>query len=244
MSTLGIVVAVTAEARSLSKQSIAKGELIRLPDGALVTISGMGRERAARASRTLLEGGASALLSWGSAGGLTSKLSPGTLILPETVIASNRSLYHVDATWHNSLCDRLRGLVGFYTDPLVESTTVVCTPAKKAILFRETGAIAVDMESAAVAAVAQKAGVPFVVVRVVADAVDTTIPESTLNAFDEFGRLSFPKLIQGFVQHPTELFALFRIGRNYRAAQKTLAAVARLTGNNLLLQQTTTKKQA
>jgi hypothetical protein len=96
------------------------------------------------------------------------------------------------------------------------------------------------MESAAVAAVAQEEQVPFMVVRAVADAMDTTIPKNTLNAFDAFGRLSFLKLIQGFVQHPTELFALLRIGRSYRAAQKTLAAVARLTGNNLLVQQTTT----
>jgi hypothetical protein len=79
------------------------------------------------------------------------------------------------------------------------------------------------------------------VVRAVADATDTTIPRRTLNAFDEFGRLNFLTLIQGFVQHPTELFALLRVGRNYRAAQRTLAAVARLTGNNLLVQKDTTK---
>jgi hypothetical protein len=91
------------------------------------------------------------------------------------------------------------------------------------------------MESAAVAAVAQEGGVPFMVVRAVADAMDTTIPKSTLNAFDEFGRWNFLKLIQGFIQYPTGLFALLRIGRNYRAAQRTLSAVARLTGNNLLV---------
>jgi adenosylhomocysteine nucleosidase len=193
------------------------------------------------ASRALLEKGATALLSWGSAGGLSPALSPGSLILPKTIIASNRSLYHVDSTWHNRLCNQLKGHVDFHTDPMTESTAVVCTPAEKAILFRETGAIGVDMESAAVATVAQEVGVPFMVVRAVADATDTTIPRRTLNAFDEFGRLNFLTLIQGFVQHPTELFALLRVGRNYRAAQRTLAAVARLTGNNLLVQKDTTK---
>jgi adenosylhomocysteine nucleosidase len=188
-----------------------------------------------------LEKGATALLSWGSAGGLSPALSPGNLILPKTIIASNRSLYHVDPTWHNSLCNQLKGHVDFFTDPMTESTAVVCTPTEKAILFRETGAIGVDMESAAVAAVAQEVGVPFMVVRAVADAMDTTIPKSTLNALDEFGRLNFLKLIQGFVQHPPELFALLRVGRNYRAAQRTLAAVARLTGNNLFVQKAATK---
>jgi adenosylhomocysteine nucleosidase len=236
-------VAVTAEARSLLKRSIANGELIYLPDRVMLAVSGMGPRRAGVASRTLLEKGATALLSWGSAGALTSKLSPGSLILPNTVIASDQALYHVDAAWHNRLCSRLEGHVDFHTEPMVESTMVVCTPAEKAILFRETGAIGVDMESAAVATVAQEEGIPFMVVRAVADAMDITIPKSTLNAFDEFGQLNLLKLIQGFVQHPTELFALVRIARNHRAAQRTLAAVARLTGNNLLVQQTTTKER-
>ncbi len=235
--------AVTAEARSLVKQSVADGELIYLAEGAILTVSGMGPRRAAGASKTLLEKGATALLSWGSAGGLDPRLSPGSLILPKTVIGSNQILYHVDTSWHNRLCHRLKGHVDLHTDSLVESTAAVCGPGEKAILFRQTGAIGVDMESAAVAAVAQEAGVPFMVVRAVADAMDTTIPKSTLNAFDAFGRLSFLKLIQGFAGHPTELLALVRIGRDYRAAQKTLAAVARLAGKNLLVPQPATKER-
>ena len=244
MSALGIVVAVTGEARSLVKQSVANGELIRLPDGAMLTVSGIGPKRATMASRALLEKGAIALLSWGSAGGLSPDLFPGSLILPKTVIASNRSLYHVDATWHRGLCNQLKGCVDFRTDPMAESTTVVCTPAEKAVLFRETGAIGVDMESAAVATVAKEAGVPFIVVRAVADTVDTPIPKNTLNAVDEFGRLRFLKLVRGLVHHPTEVFALVRVGQNYHAAQKTLAAVARLTGNNLLAQQVTANERS
>jgi adenosylhomocysteine nucleosidase len=237
-------VAVTAEARSLVKQSIANGELVHLPDGTILSVSGMGPRRAAVASRALLENGATALLSWGCAGGLDPKLSPGGLLLPKTVITSDQILYHVDATWHESLCNRLKGHVAFQTEPVVESATVVRTPAGKVILFRKTGAIGVDMESAAVAAVAQEVGVPFMVVRAVADSADTTIPDSALNAVDEFGRLSLLKLIQGLAKDPTELLALVRIARNYRAAQRTLAAVARLAGNNLLIPQDATKEQA
>jgi len=228
-------VAVPAEARSLARQPIANGELIHLSEGAVLKISGMGPKRAALASRTLLEKGATALLSWGSAGGLAPRLFPGSLILPKTVIASDQSLYHVETSWHQRLCNRLKGHVDFHTEPLVESATVVCTPAEKAVLFLRTGAIGVDMESAAVATVAQEARVPFMVVRAVADSTDTTIPESSLKAVDEFGRLSCFKLIQGLVEYPGEFFALVRIARSYRAAQRTLTAVARLTGYDLLV---------
>jgi adenosylhomocysteine nucleosidase len=228
-------VAVPAEARSLAKQPIATGELIHLSEGAVLKVSGMGPRQAALASRALLEKGATALLSWGSAGGLAPELFPGNLILPKTVIASDQSLYHVEVSWHQRLCNRLRGRVEFHTEPLVESTAVVCTPAEKAVLFHRTGAIGVDMESASVAAVAQEAQVPFMVVRAIADSINTTIPESALNAADEFGRSSFLKLIQGLAKHPGEIFDLVHIARHYRAAQRTLAMVARLTGYNPLV---------
>jgi adenosylhomocysteine nucleosidase len=201
----------------------------------MLKVSGMGPRRAALASRTLLENGATALLSWGSVGGLAPKLFPGNLILPKTVIASDQSLYHVETSWHQRLCNRLKGHVDFHTEPLVESATVVCTPAEKAVLFLRTGAIGVDMESGAVATVAQEAWVPFMVVRAIADSADTTISDSPLNSVDEFGRLSCLKLVQGLAGHPGELFTLVRIARNYRAAQRTLAMVARLTGYNLLV---------
>lgn len=235
LSRLGIIAAVIAEARSLVKQPIPNDELIDLPGGAMLVISGMGQRRAVVASKALLEKGATALLSWGSAGGLTAKVSPGSLILPKTVIASDRSLYHVDAAWHEKLCNRLKGHVDFHTEPLVESAKVVCTPAEKVALFRETDAVGVDMESASVAAVAQEARVPFMAIRAVADSTDTAIPEMTLNAVDEFGRLNFLKLIRGLAKDPAELLTLARIARNYRAAQRTLAAVARLTGRDLLI---------
>jgi len=228
-------VAVPAEARSLVRQPVANGGLIYLSDGAVLKVSGMGPRRAAMASRTLLEKGATALLSWGSAGGLSRELSPGSLILPKTVIASDQSVYHVETSWHQRLCNRLKGHIDFHTEPLAESATVVCAPGEKAVLFQRTGAIGVDMESAAVAIAAQEAQVPFMVVRAVADSADTTVPESSLNAVDEFGRLSGLKLIQGLAAHPGELFALARIARNYHAAQRTLAMVARLTGYDLLV---------
>jgi adenosylhomocysteine nucleosidase len=235
LSHLGIIAAVTAEARTLTKEPIPVGEVIYLPGGAMLIVSGMGPTRAAATSRALLEKGATALLSWGSAGGLASKVSPGSLILPKTVIASDRSLYPVDAPWHERLCSWLKGHVDFHTEPLVESSRVVRTLAEKATLFRETGAVGVDMESGAVAAVAQEARVRFMAVRAVADATDTPLPERTLNAVDEFGRLNFFKLIQGLAKDPTELLALVRIARNYRRAQRGLATVVRLIGKDLFI---------
>jgi len=99
------------------------------------------------------------------------------------------------------------------------------------------------MESAAVAAVAQEARVPFVAVRVVADSADIPLPNSVLNACDEFGRLNFLKLIWGVAERPKELFPLIRLARDYRAAQRTLTLVARLIESDLLLPQAGRREQ-
>jgi adenosylhomocysteine nucleosidase len=242
LSRLGIIVAVTAEARSLTKAPIAEGGLIRLPEGAVVNVSGIGPKRAASAARLLLGAGATALLSWGSAGGLSPDLPPGSLILPRTIIASDHSQYPVDTGWHNHLCNLLKGRIKFHTDPLVESARVICTPVEKELLFRRTGAVGVDMESAAVAGVAAEAGVSFIAVRAVADSLDTAIPQCTLDAFDEFGQLHPFRLILGLAGHPTELRATVRIARTYRAAHQTLASVVRLAGNKLFDSRNTTKE--
>jgi len=243
LSHLGIIVGVPAEVRSLAKHTVTNDEPIYLRDGVTLAVSGVGSRRASLASRTLLRKGATALLSWGSAGGLSPKLSPGSLILPKIIIASDRSVYHVDPSWHKNLCNRLEGQVDFYTGPLAESATVVQTSAEKAILFQQTGAIGVDMESASVAAVAKEARVPFVAVRAVCDSADMTLPTSVLNASDEFGRLSFLKLIRGLAGRPTELFLLIHLARDYRAAQRTLTLVARLIGSDLLHPQTGRREQ-
>lgn len=243
LSHLGIIVGVPAEARSLTRHSIINNEPVCLREGVTLSVSGVGSRRASLASRMLLEKGATALLSWGSAGGLSPKLSPGSLILPRIIIASDRSVHHVDPSWHEGLCNQLKGQIEFHTGPLAESPSVVRTPAEKAILFQQTGAIGVDMESAAVAAVAQEARVPFIAVRAVADSTDITLPSSALNAYDEFGRLNFLKLIRGIAARPTELFPLVRLARDYRAAQRTLALVARLTGSDLLIPQEGQREQ-
>jgi len=209
-----------AEARTLTRRLIPFGGEVCLREGVFLYLGGVGPTRSRLAAEALLGRGADALLSWGSAGGLVSNLPPGSLVLPKTVIAADQTAYPVDMKWH--------------ADPMAESPAVLARPAEKKALFRRSGAIAVDMESAAVAAVAQKAKIPFMIIRAIADTVDRTVPQSILAAVDGFGRLRFFELLKGIVKRPTELLALVQLARDFRAACASLAAVARLTGGNFL----------
>jgi adenosylhomocysteine nucleosidase len=226
LNRTGIVVAMVAEAKALTGRSVAADGSIHLLKGNLIQLSGIGAIRASLSAKALVGKGIDALLSWGVAGGLVSKLVPGSLILPETIIAANRTVYPVDPSWHEHLCQRIREYVELHTEPLAESTMVLSCSGEKRSLSSQTGAIAADMESAAVAAVAQEAGVPFLAVRAVADPVGLAIPQIALAAVDIYGRLSLLKLIRGLVRHPEEMAALFLLSRNFRAAKNTLAKVA------------------
>lgn len=232
---LGIVVAMTAEARTLVRKPIIAGELIYLPEGILVQLSGVGARRARGAAKNLLELGASALLSWGCAGGLVPALSPGSLVLPRVVIGNDQFSSSTDPTWHERLSNRLKGCLDFHQGPLAESAKVLRTSAEKRILSERTGAIAADMESGAVAGMAQEAHVPFMAIRAIADSLDAIIPGTSLAAVDEFGQLNPLKLLRGLIGHPLELFPMIRLGFNFRAAQATLAKIVRLAGHNLLV---------
>src|SRR5581483_11281300 len=60
--------------------------------------------------------------------------------------------------------------------PFVSTSRVVCLGAEKRALAARTGAIAVDMESAALGAAARQAGVPFLIVRTASDLAEEDLP--------------------------------------------------------------------
>jgi hopanoid-associated phosphorylase len=234
LTLLGIVAALDAEARVLVKRPMAAAEVVHLPDGKLVRLSGIGASPARLASETLVEKGATALLSWGIAGGLHPALSPGGLVVPEKVLSSDGVSFSVDTQWHERLRTRLSGHVDLHTGPIIQSPTVLRIPEEKIALFNQYGAIAVDMESAAVAQVALLAGVPFMAIRAVSDPANMSIPPRVTATIDEHGRLRPFRLLERLVHHPQEFLPLVRLARTFRAAQTTLATVARIAGSKLL----------
>jgi adenosylhomocysteine nucleosidase len=63
-----------------------------------------------------------------------------------------------------------------YCGPVLSVERIVCRASEKEQLARSSGAVGLDMESAALAGEARKAGVPFVIVRTVSDLVNEDLP--------------------------------------------------------------------
>ena len=231
---LGIVAALAREAGGLAEPLPAGAGPQAISDEVLLTVSGMGARRARAAGESLIAEGATALLSWGSAGALHAELGPGSLLLPKRIVPVQGQDVAVDVAWHTRLMRALDGHMNVYTAPLAESSSVLRATDAKRSLRERTDAVAVDMESAALGALAWEAGLPFLVVRAVADAADMTVPGSVLGALDEDGGVHLVKLLGRLLVAPGDWVALGRLSRGFSKAQATLARVANQTGPGFL----------
>ncbi len=233
---LGVLVAMPSEAGTLTRRPLSVGERVSLQPETFLSVSGIGSRRARLAAEECIRQGAEALLSWGTAGSLSSDILPGDLILPRKVLSADRTLYETDADWHSRIRQRLGGRVRYHEVLLAETPKVLVTPSEKKDLRDRTEALAADMESATIASVAKGAGVPFLAVRVVTDSADRPLPRSSLAAFDPTGRFMPTKALSVVLRHPNEMADLIRLGLNFRKALRTLRKVHHLIGYNFCVE--------
>jgi len=235
VSVLGIVAALPAEARCLANSAPEAGALTRISDHAMLRLSGVGQDGARSAAEALLQEGATSLLSWGCAGALDPTVKPGSLMLPRRIIASSPppDLFEVDTGWHQRLYQRLSSHLTVNTGPLTSSPSILSNSAGKAALHNATGAMAVDMESAALAAMARSRRIPFMVVRAIADAVGTVIPEDLSVAMSRRGQISAMHQLT-LLLRPWLWPVLTRLHNQFQASMITLARVSDLAGPGLL----------
>jgi adenosylhomocysteine nucleosidase len=223
---MGVVAALEAEARTLGLTVRRRDGLSALADGTLLAVSGMGGARAAIAARSLVDAGAVRLLSFGLAGGLDPALDAGTVVLPTEIVSLQGAQFMTSSDWR----EQLHVAVAKHRPPaagaLLSSLQPIDSVADKAAVFRETGAVAVDMESLSIAEVAAAHSLPFVAVRVIVDTATDVLPRA-VTAASRAGQVSMRRLIGGLALAPLELVALIRLAQRYRAAMRSLAAVAR-----------------
>jgi adenosylhomocysteine nucleosidase len=182
-------------------------------------------EQARAGARQLIEEGCDALLSFGIGGGLDTDLHPGSLVIAEAVILPNGELHTTDRPWRDRLYKALSPL-----EPIIGvvagSDEPLSGPPAKRLLRQKTGAILVDMESQAVAEAASAQGLPFMVLRAVADPATRGLPQAALVGLDETGNPRLGAVLAKLLHRPWELPALIRLGLDSRAAHETLQRAA------------------
>ena len=198
----GFVTGLAAEARWLRGRGFAAG------------VGGGGPAGAARAAGELIAQGVTGLVSFGLAGGLDPALPAGALVLPRLVSGGGEQ-YDCDPAL-------LVYLGGPTARLMLAGSAIAATVADKAALFAQSGAVAVDLESGAVARAAGEAGLPFAVLRAISDPADKDLPPAALVALDARGRVRPGRLAGSLLRGPGQLPALLALARDTGRARKAL----------------------
>jgi nucleoside phosphorylase len=206
-----------------------------LGDGASCRVvrTGMGWQRAAAAAERAPS--ARLLLACGCAGALVPGLNAGTLVAATSLVPLDR----VGRAGGALAVDGMalvraaagRGLV-LRPGAIATAPAVLETPEAKAVAAR-AGAIIVDMESGAVAAVARRRGAAFQALRVVLDEADQGIPRAAL-AVDDAGEVRLAATLARLTPRPWCWPEVARLARQRAVAERRLRlALGVLLGGGL-----------
>jgi adenosylhomocysteine nucleosidase len=270
---LGVIFALGIESGfledSLKGLITIRGEGFKAKEGGLhghrtvIFLSGPGRENAAKAAETLIDGHKPQyILSAGFAGGLSPQLKRHDILLADEVMLESGESIAI-----SPLPTNLRSVPGegpgvraglekavptsphipdvnsphpnplpkgegtAITGKLLTADRVIRTAEEKKSLCGKTGAVAVDMETFAVAEVCRRRMVPFLAVRIIHDPAGETLPpdiEKLLNQKTETARLG--AAIGALWKRPSSIKDMWALKENSLVAAKKLADfIAKLT---------------
>jgi len=192
-------------------------------------LGGIGHERAAAAAGRAIAGGAKGVVSFGIAGGLDANLKAGDLVLAEAVVAPDGRLYQTDSDWLAELPGQL-SRTNIVRGALAGSDIGVSSPEAKRRLAEQTGAVAVDMESHAIAAAAAEAGVAFLAVRAVADPHSRALPKWLSKHIDKDGATRQGAIAVEAMFRFWELPGMIGLAADSRRAHRSLRHFASVAG--------------
>lgn len=228
---LGLVVALPDEARTLfgsgGWQQTGRWRIFRavLPDGTDLTCvrSGMGEQNALAAAHWLVGQQVAALAVLGVSGGLHPALTPGDLVLAESMLAADGTTAEPSAlaapAFLDSVAETLAAKsIAARRGCILSRQQPVLAVAEKKALHRRYGLLAADMETGAVARVAHEAQLPFFALRSVCDPARREVPRELFEILDSRGQVRWPALLGKLCRRPGLAVEMVALRRDYAAA--------------------------
>jgi adenosylhomocysteine nucleosidase len=185
---------------------------------------GTGRQRAERATQALIDAHAPRwLLSIGFSGALTDQLRIGDVVVAHRIVPADlegdpdTAGLKIDI---KMVSDEAKGL---YVGRIATARHIVHTVAEKQSLAARTGAIAVDMESLAVAEVCRERKVKFLAVRGISDDCSADLPSEVLSVLGGTGSIRAGAVLGALWKRPSSYKDLWRLRQNATLAADRLA---------------------
>lgn len=180
-------------------------------------LMGVGTRRAAAATEQVLAAGdIDRVLVVGIAGGLDPSLPIGAVLVPEVVVEGESGVEHRTTPWAGV---QPRGRLATFGDFSAELAAIPSLVA--------AGFAAVDMETAAVAAVCERHGCAWTAFRAISDdATDGTIDEAIAAMARPDGSADARAAFGYLLRRPWRLLRLARLARDSATAARAAAAAA------------------
>jgi hopanoid-associated phosphorylase len=236
--SVGLIAALPAEVRCFTHTVSLLNVPFAINPHLTGIVCGIGRDHAGAAAKTLLDLDIDALVSWGTAGALSPDLRSGDLMLPEKILSVDGRWFVTDKIWLDRIRFSLQPVsLRIHNGPMTDTREILSGAAQKRELHLRTGALAADMETAAIMENASARNVPCIAIRSVVDEAHMAIPEALVRHIDRYGRPQPAGLILEIFRSPRLLGALWRLGIAMHRATSTLKTVARRAHPALLYNQ-------
>lgn len=221
MPIVGVITGVRNEADALRLVMSEKNSPI-------VRFSGARAAVAATSVDELLSLGVGGILSFGSAGGLSPDLKPGDLIVGREIATASGDMWQCDKEWTRRLSEHLE-----VESQIVFGSDRIADVSAKSRIFRESTAVAIDMESHILASKAAKHGLPVAVLRAIVDPNDFEIPSWVMDSVRPNGTVSLLPIISGMCIFPWQIGRLATLGSYNKSAMESLSGAVRVLGPGL-----------
>lgn len=163
------------------------------------------------------------IISFGIAAALDPALRSGNIVVATAVLTDDGPV-PTDAAWSGILS---RGCKNAVSGNLLGVRHPVADKIKKKQLFWETGAIALDMESATAARFAADRGIRLAVLRAIADTAGTDIPSAAMCGWRSDGTVDVAAVLVPLLRRPAEIPPILRLARQTFLARRALAHAGR-----------------
>ena len=168
----------------------------------------------------------------GVSGGLAPDLVPGMVILGDRILTGEKNSTTYQDTYIPSaqLLDIVERVLKKNGLPYRRGT-ILCKEQpldnmeKKAFAYLETGALAVDMESAGAAEAARRKVLPFFCIRIICDPAGRKVEKDLFAGVDSQGNSRPMRLINPLIRHPGLLVPLLIMARDFTLALANMRRV-------------------
>jgi adenosylhomocysteine nucleosidase len=180
--------------------------------------SGMGPVAARRATRALIDGHAPDwIISAGFSGALQSQMKIGDIVVGNSIVDRAGTELTIDLKMEANPAS------GLYVGRLLMVDRIVPTVAEKKALAQDRAAIAVDMESLAVAQVCRESKVRFMAVRVISDDLSADLPSEILSVVGSSGTVRLGAAVGAIFKRPGSAKDMWRLREQGMDAADRLA---------------------